>query len=296
MSHNNKSVLLYILILSLFSLMAQAEEQEKEESPWYEVELIIFENNDPLTKSGESWPNDPGHPSRLNTTPLVIKTAAERENEARVYEMSQLPVQPETQQLTATATADTSAVDPLVDENAQPENSPDTVETPVAFQLLPDESLLLKPHYQKLSASRHLEPLLHIAWRQQAEAPEISPHLYLTLPTDEAEQNPGLPDQTDQARLEGRLKVSLKRYLHLDIDLVVRKLMQDAGTSNQNNWRDSFISLGPRYQAFRVQSHRRMRSGKLHFIDHPHIGLLIQIRRYEPVESTIEPAPAENRH
>ena len=289
MSHNKKAVFLYLLVLSLFSLTVQAKEQEKEEAPWYEIELIIFENNDPLAKSEEQWPDDPGHPSKLNTLPLMIKTAAEKESEALVYEASQMPTQPKAQQLTETT--EMPSAGQVVDENTPQETSPEEVAPPIAFQQLPEESLLLKPQHQKLSASRRLEPLLHIAWRQQTEAPETSPFLYLNLPTDEAEQNPGLPDQTDQARLEGRLKISLKRYLHLEIDMVLRKLVRNTGSTYPNTQRDTFISLGPRYQAFRIQAHRRMRSGELHFIDHPHMGLLVQIRRYEPAEAMIEPSP-----
>jgi len=65
-------------------------------------------------------------------------------------------------------------------------------------------------------------------------------------------------DQT----LDGLIRVSKGRYLHLDTDLLLR------AADTQQTWR--------------IQLHRRMRSGELHYVDHPKLGILIRADRYEP--------------
>jgi hypothetical protein len=71
-------------------------------------------------------------------------------------------------------------------------------------------------------------------------------------------------------RLEGLVQVSRGRFLHLDVDLLLRPA---DGTA-----------------PVRVRLNRRMRSGELHYLDHPHVGILVQAERYRPEP---EPVPAE---
>ncbi len=71
-------------------------------------------------------------------------------------------------------------------------------------------------------------------------------------------------------RLEGLVQVSRGRFLHLDVDLLLRPA----------------DGSGP----FRVRLNRRMRSGELHYLDHPRVGILVQAERYQPEP---EPQPAE---
>lgn len=65
----------------------------------------------------------------------------------------------------------------------------------------------------------------------------------------------------DRGRLTGLLRVTRGRYLHLDTDFA----LQD---------RDSA-------QLYRIQLNRRMRSGELHYVDHPLLGILIRAERHE---------------
>jgi hypothetical protein len=82
-------------------------------------------------------------------------------------------------------------------------------------------------------------------------------------------------------RLEGLVRVTRGRYLHLDADLV----LADAGSDTPH----------------RIQLSRRFRSDELHYIDHPKVGILIQANRYEGEDATGgdadpmsgEPKPAE---
>jgi len=271
-----------LLPLLLIPPLLWANDEPVEEPPWYEFELIIYANHGAAQSSDEQWSNNPGQPSRLNTTPLLYKTVAEREAEALYLEMSQLPEPQE-------ATIDAIALEPteiaqeerLDEESLMPNQEAvieeEAFELPIAFQQLPDELLQLTENYNSLMATNgRLEPLVHMAWRQQVEPPESAKTLYLVLPTDEAEQTPGLPDQSELPQLEGSIKISVKRYLHIDIDMVLRRLATPAAIDD-----GALTTLSPHYQAYRMQMHRRMRSKELHYLDHPVMGILIIARRYE---------------
>ncbi len=84
----------------------------------------------------------------------------------------------------------------------------------------------------------------------------------------------------DRGRLTGLLRVTRGRYLHLDTDLALRD--PDSG------------------QLYRIQLNRRMRSGELHYVDHPLLGIVIKAERHEPTAApddadaaSGEPKPAQ---
>jgi hypothetical protein len=76
-------------------------------------------------------------------------------------------------------------------------------------------------------------------------------------------------------RLGGLIRVTRGRYLHLEADLLLR----DA----QSSW--------PHH----IRLYRRMRSGELHYVDHPRLGILIKAERHDPTASqgTKDLAPGE---
>jgi hypothetical protein len=299
-----------LLLLLLIPSLLLAEEEQPEAPPWYEFELIIYANHGAAKYGDELWGGDPGQPSRLNTIPLLYKTATEREAEARYFEMSQLPG-PDENSIEEHSLEPSEAIQQEPPSDATQSDEPATIEeievveeTPVEelvpFQQLPDELLQLGESYSKLLETKgRLEPLVHMAWRQQIEPAEQAKTLYLILPTDEAEQTPGLPDQAELPQLEGSIKISVKRYLHVEFDMVLRQLTPSVATDTP-----ALTTLSPHYQAYRMQVHRRMRSKDLHYIDHPQMGVLIIARRYEmpqpieelePLVDSSEPAEVTDR-
>lgn len=77
-------------------------------------------------------------------------------------------------------------------------------------------------------------------------------------------------------RLDGMIRLKRGRYLHLETDLV-------------------FNQAG---RIYRVQEHARARSAKLHYVDHPKLGLLFRADRWEnpnaqPVVAPRPVAPAQ---
>jgi len=109
----------------------------------------------------------------------------------------------------------------------------------------------------KLALNRRgLTPLVHTAWRQPVYNRSSARPFYIRSDRD---ISPGTP------LLEGMVKVSVNRYLHVDLDLLLR----GAATGTDQ--------LPGGFQTFRFNEHRRMRSKELHYIDHPLMGMLIQI-------------------
>ncbi len=88
--------------------------------------------------------------------------------------------------------------------------------------------------------------------------------------------------------LEGKITISLARYLHANIDIVLR-VPSDNEIEINNAFKAieslkfeqeiSFTSSTLNNYSFK--EHRRMRSRKLHYLDHPEMGMLILITPYE---------------
>lgn len=74
-----------------------------------------------------------------------------------------------------------------------------------------------------------------------------------------------------QWQLDGFVRVHLDHYLFVNTDFIVRQPVQDDAIHQH-----------------RIQFSRRVISGEMHYIDHPHLGMVLQIRRYTPPEEDTE--------
>jgi hypothetical protein len=149
-----------------------------------------------------------------------------------------------------------------------------------AYSRLPRSELALEGSYGGLVASRgEYEPLLHLAWRQPVSNDSRAVPVYLS--TD--------PASSASPRLEGTLKLSAGRYLHAELDLVLSRLEPEQASSGAADENSPY--RGPAYRSYRMQQHRRMRSGELHYIDHPLMGVLLLVRPYAPPGAAEEAEP-----
>ena len=94
--------------------------------------------------------------------------------------------------------------------------------------------------------------------------------------------------------LEGQVTIVLSRYLHTHANLVFRKpasphaLANDAQTEGGQAARHSSSNLLLNYA---LNEKRRMRSKRLHYLDHPQFGMLVLITPYEaPEPSSLDSA------
>ena len=176
-----------------------------------------------------------------------------------------------------------------IDLGPQPEPSVEDEASPVAYQPLPASELQLSAEVARLQRSRNYRPLLHGAWRQQVVKPAEAQTLLIHF-----DNRDGSVQEAQNAAptwLEGTLRVGVKRYLHLEADLLLRKWPLNGATD----------TAGGDFRSYRMRANRRMRSGELHYLDHPLLGILFTASRYqlpeaeEPAEETTvevaEPTP-----
>ncbi|MEO0576052.1 MAG: CsiV family protein [Pseudomonadota bacterium] len=157
-----------------------------------------------------------------------------------------------------------------LDEPAQDDDvsgaDTDVVEfKPLTFEVLTDEQLRLDAQLTKLRNSRDFRPLIHTGWRQPIYASDNE----TTLDLARVARMP--------ATLDGTASVYVSRFLHLTLALDLADNRVGGGTST-----DSVI--------FSLDERRKMRSGELHFFDHPRFGALALISRTDTETTASEPS------
>lgn len=106
------------------------------------------------------------------------------------------------------------------------------------------KEFILRNENSRLRRSRDFRPLIHVAWTQQA------------LETSESGWVPVRGQANDGTSIDGLARLTVNRYLHLQLELDARI---------------------PEKGEFRLIESRRMKSGELHYFDHPEFGALVTI-------------------
>jgi len=122
-----------------------------------------------------------------------------------------------------------------------------------AFRRLPDEQLALKDLVRRLENSGEFEVLQQLAWQQPVPERGSPQPIYVNLSNGE---------------LQGHLAVTLGRYLHTQATLWLKPTPTGAASD-----------LAGYAQ---LEQSQRMRSGDLHYFDHPLFGLLVRIDKVSP--------------
>ena len=149
----------------------------------------------------------------------------------------------------------------------------------------PSEALTLTNQANALNKSGRYRVLKHLAWLQpglaREEAIPVRIHAGKNYRNEFRERSFAQADFSDRKfpknhpvnELDGTIKVVLGRYLHVYTDLAYRRpfsLSSIAGESALG--RDRVLA------DFAIKTHRKMRSKQLHYIDHPLLGILVEIR------------------
>ncbi len=89
--------------------------------------------------------------------------------------------------------------------------------------------------------------------------------------------------------LEGKITVSLARFLHVNTDLVFRK-PRPVGSSQVGVFNNPLTTpeTSKILENHRLQERRRMRSSRLHYLDSPYFSMLVMISPYEAEEAPDE--------
>jgi hypothetical protein len=152
---------------------------------------------------------------------------------------------------------------------------PDPLTEALRVRLLRPEELELGQIYRRLGAIAAYEPVLHTGWVQPGLA--------------EADARPFDLGQVGALNPRGTVRVHLSRFLHVTLDLTFEgsPAAADPAAANvapsPNDGLDEVV-LAPRYH---LAATRSVRSGELHYFDHPAFGVLVRVTPV-PTEDTTE--------
>ena len=285
--------------------------EEEKETPWYQVEIIVFVNKEQDGLGSETWPNTP-----------ALRHAGMIELRRQGSSPSAKDAVPDFEKIEA---------------NLAQFNLPEP------YQLLSPSELQLVPVAKKLQRSASYKPLLHIAWRQPTLSPTESVPVFVYDGVDKPHKERGpqgvqptaakpgsrfaqVPVYSESygsitpateadtwvgpemEELSGKVRLSVSRYLHLEVDLDFRTPIikeetvlvppppQESGffTSSEPPAEPTTrVEQRLALQSFRLQESRRMRSKEVHYFDHPMFSVISRVIPYKipkAPEASLDPS------
>jgi hypothetical protein len=136
----------------------------------------------------------------------------------------------------------------------------------------------LSKYAKKLKSNKRYNVLVHKAWRQ----PGLSRKDAVDISIDSRTSGAGTTSAATPGQgnsIHGTVKIVLARYLHIYTDLTYRKPLKNTAP-------DRYSMGSQQYRDFPIDTHRRMRSKELHYIDHPMVGILVMAWPVERKEKT----------
>ena len=121
-----------------------------------------------------------------------------------------------------------------------------------------DDGLALVPYVRRMRRSDDYEVLHHGRWFQAARAPGAAVAILLQL---------GPSDRNGVSRIEGTLRVSRELYVEVEAELWLHEDLSDPARDGQGY--------------FLLSETRRMRTGDVHYLDHPRMGLVLRADRLD---------------
>ena len=256
------------LLLTGFCLLLCSVAKSKD----YAIEVIFFIDKNALSQTAEQFPVDRIIPAPDNGLNLFAehRQNAQAENQVENWAENQ------------TENSNSAQI------NATTSHLDDTQADTSIWQALPREQYILDKVADKLKRSGRYRILKHIAWRQpmvdknQAKAIQIYAggdfsELFPQRAYRRVEFGDTMPplDQDRQIsnplrELAGTVRVVITRYLHVYTDLVYRLPGTHALALEDARQRQQVLV------DYAINSHRRMRSRELHYIDHPLLGILVE--------------------
>lgn len=120
------------------------------------------------------------------------------------------------------------------------------------------DGLRLASHVRRMRRSADYEVLLHGRWFQAARSPAQA--IPVLLPV-------GPPGTDGVSHIEGTLRIARGLYVEVDAELWLREDVSDPATGRQGY--------------ARLAETRRMRTGVVHYFDHPRFGLVLRADRLD---------------
>lgn len=241
--------------ISLISFCVSAEDDIR----YYDVEFILFENTDAKYRQSENW--------------QTRRRPVETEQEEPVHELGQ----------------------PYVMDPKSP------YDKDAMFTLLPKSQQRLTEEAKLIEKSHNRRILAHLAWRQPGLSKEkaVWVHFKKILSNKDAAGKHMATtgfltgEHEFSPYVDGKIKVMLARYLHVDTDILyfahplananTETTAESATMDAQMNGNGQPATREPNVFLMN-QLRRRIRSKELHYLDHPVMGMLLMITPYEKPE------------
>lgn len=289
--------LLAAALLALAGTATAQDSSQEEEPKWYTVEAVIFERLDPRGLETELWTADPGAPELTGVIeltdaagqPLDVELAGASGDLPHAFQS--LP--PAERQLDGVIgrLERSETYRPLVHLAWRQPGFSEEQSKPVHVQVGPR---LLHPPPRDEEPSTPTFPLPS-AFAEETAQEEAAPTEYVPAII----QDRG----SLSTALEGTLRLHLARYLHLKADLLYftppsaedRPLPDEGAPMPSDEDAAGEAGAGEIWQPtlFRLQESRRMRSGELHYFDHPRFGVLALVTPFELPQPEEEPEAAQ---
>jgi len=261
----------------------------------YDVELIIFEDAHARYINSELWPENNKEDKNAG------EQTAEDNNIELISDLDKLSLS-EIENIDNTEKTENESLD-ITDFNDI-------------------EPTILINQQNKLNKSSEYNILYYASWRQYGleesksfdiDINELS-NYHPGTQQKQINTNTGAQQSNNQElevaenTISGKIKVVLARYLHFYTELAYQRVLdepldekEDTGfdsasletNENKNEFSVSDTTLentipAIAYQVLPITTHRRMRSKELHYIDHPLVGILVQINPVPVVKDETE--------
>ena len=132
-------------------------------------------------------------------------------------------------------------------------NAIDLANPAAGFRALGTDAFTLRDAAERMRRSGRYDIVGHYVWEQPGLGEKAAQPVRIVG---------GKLAGQDVAQVEGAVTLILGRYLHIRSDLLLRM----PALTGEHHWNE-----------VRVQERRRMRSRELHYLDHPLLGMLVQI-------------------
>lgn len=237
-----------VLISILFFALTSVSFAENKDMRYYDVEVVIIENLNPAARKSEHWPLQVHMAQPEKIVPLGEPTPKLREW------------------------------------------LPRDVDLKLSYRKLRSKSYQLTEHVKKLSESKSKRVIFHTAWRQPGLDKYKSLPVYFKreIPIPPVVEDDSSFEQqqtiTNPTELEGILRVTLARYLHLEAELSLRDKLPETTSDNPFEVLDTDApeaDIEKQGIIHLKQKRRRIRSKELHYLDHPVLSILLLITPYE---------------
>lgn len=251
-------------IFLLLTLISTAHADESEgiipKLLQYDVEIIIFEDANARYINSEDWPHE-----EAVASPAPEKVPEKMPEEINKQQPENIDTSPEN--LDKLSIDEINAID---DKNTLP------------FQNIKPE--ILSKEYKRINSSKEYNVLFYGSWRQTG----LKADKAFEIAIQDLNNN---HQTTSENILTGNMKLVLSRYLHIYNKLDYQRKLnnstgeQEATVDTELTASSSEPELNQEYEHYLITSHRRMRSKELHYLDHPLVGMLIQVN---PVKVSAE--------